>query len=97
MDKTLIDEFVLYAKEKFGVKIVPKENKDSPDTFEQYFGMSFIKEELYFSYFPMAEINDIEYDNIQALDNTLIQHMDVVENKDFVVELKNSTAYYEAA
>ena len=41
---SLMDKFIMYAKEQFGYDISLTE-ADTPDTFESLFGVSFIAEE----------------------------------------------------
>lgn len=41
----MLEDFIKYAKEEYGVTITQEES-DEPDTFEKLFGGSFIKESL---------------------------------------------------
>ena len=56
MDKSLLDEFIAYAKEEFGYDIQVKESS-TPDTFERIFGTSFLKQELETETIPVTYKN----------------------------------------
>ena len=67
---SLMDKFIMYAKEQFGYDISLTE-ADTPDTFESLFGVSFIAEE---------ENTAVSYDEkfIYKNDSAIVANMDTV-------------------
>lgn len=41
----MLEDFIKYAKEEYGIIIIPKES-NNPDTFEKLFGGLFIKDDF---------------------------------------------------
>lgn len=78
MEKTLLDKFVKYAKEKYECEItlVPS---DTPDTFESIFGVSFIEDTNQISreelYVPGI---DIQYKDISMEPNICKNKLDTI-------------------
>lgn len=70
MKKTLLDDFIRYAKDEFDCDIHLKAS-DKPDTFESIFGVSFLNEEENGQETDSFN-NDLCYENISIKVNLVI-------------------------
>lgn len=82
MGRMGIDDFIRYAKEQFDCEITVKKS-DTPDTFSEIFGASFLTDNIYVEMIDDFESN-VSYENVSIdVQFTIDGEMDVDYSNNF--------------